>query len=66
VRSFFVNGGSTMTRKVPLGTFVLKYASGQSWYSESDLFGPDTATIQADEIFAFDRQVTRDDYSITT
>jgi hypothetical protein len=65
-RAFFVQGGSTISYKVPLGTFILKYASGQSWCSEAELFGPDTATNQADQFFDFDRQVTEDATGITT
>lgn len=65
-RSYFVHGGSTISYKVPLGTFVLKYASGRSWCSEAELFGPDTATYQADTFFYFDRQVTEDATGITT
>ena len=55
-RAFFVNGGSSISNKVPLGTFVLKYASGNSWCNERDLFGADTATNAADETFTFDQQ----------
>jgi hypothetical protein len=65
VRSFHVKGGSTMTTRVPLGTFVLKYASGISWCNEDDLFGPDTATNRADDVFAFERQVTGDGHVLS-
>jgi hypothetical protein len=65
-RAYFVHGGSTISYKVPLGTFVLKYASGKSWCSETELFGSDTATNQADRFFDFDRQVTEDATGITT
>jgi hypothetical protein len=65
-RAYFVRGGSTISYKVPLGTFVLKYASGKSWCSETELFGPDTGTNQADGFLDFDRQVTEDATGITT
>lgn len=56
VRTFFVNGGSSTSNLVPLGTFKLKYASGLSWCNEQDLFGSDTSTNEADDTFTFDQQ----------
>lgn len=68
IRSFFAYGSSTMTNKVPLGTYALKYATGQSWCNERDLFGPGLLTItnQADRVFNFDRQVRYDDEGVRT
>lgn len=65
VMSFFVYGGSTLASNVPLGTFVLKYASGQSWCNETYLFGADTATNQADDTFTFELQPTGDGYTLS-
>lgn len=39
----FVRAGSTAEVKVPLGTYVVKYAGGKNWYGQTHLFGPDTA-----------------------
>ena len=52
-RAYFLRGGSTRSFAVPLGTFALKYATGQSWCSEDELFGESTATNQADDTFTF-------------
>jgi len=65
VRSFFVYGGSTFTTNVPLGTFVLKYATGKSWCNERDLFGPSTSKSQADDTFAVERKNTPDGYTLS-
>jgi hypothetical protein len=65
VRTFFVNGGSSFSSRVPLGTFVLKYASGQSWCNEHDLFGPDTSTAKANDTFAFEQNFTGDGYTVS-
>jgi hypothetical protein len=66
VLSFFVFGGSQMQDRMPLGRYVMKYAVGKSWCNERDLFGPDTNTRQADEIFTFERHARRDEYGVTT
>ena len=49
-----MRGGSTRSYPVPLGTFFLKYATGQSWCSESELFGETTATNKTDDSFTFE------------
>lgn len=66
VRSFFVRGGSTLSNQVPLGTFILKFATGNSWCNEADLFGSGTTTRQADKLLVFERHVTQDATSIMT
>jgi hypothetical protein len=53
-RAYFMRGGSTRSYQVPLGTFSLKYATGQSWCSESELFGKTTATNKTDDTFTFE------------
>ncbi|MFZ0425463.1 MAG: hypothetical protein WAL80_21500 [Xanthobacteraceae bacterium] len=53
-RAYFLHGGSTQTFPVPLGTFALKYATGQSWCGEDELFGENTATNKADDTFTFE------------
>jgi hypothetical protein len=51
--TFFIRGNSTLEAKVPLGDYIIKYASGDLWCDESDLFGPGTTIKQADDIFTF-------------
>jgi hypothetical protein len=63
VRSFFVYGGSTIEADVPLGSFILKYATGRYWCGEFDLFGPDTTTSQAEDTLTFERIVTDRGYT---
>jgi len=52
--TFFILGGDTVRATVPEGSFVLKYATGDRWCGEGMLFGEDTATEQADDIFTFE------------
>lgn len=63
VRAYFVKGGSTVFYRVPLGTFTLKYASGEAWCRV--LFGADTSANVADDTFTFERATTADGYSIS-
>lgn len=51
--SVFVHGGSTINLDVPLGTYSIKYASGDHWYGSTHLFGPETAYYKADSSFDF-------------
>lgn len=53
VLSVFVHGGSTVNLDVPIGTYKIKYASGERWYGSTHLFGPDTAYSKADSSFDF-------------
>ena len=54
VMSVFVRGGSTVNVDVPLGTFEVRYASGEKWYGDEHLFGPDTSYSKADKTFTFE------------
>lgn len=65
VRAYFVRGGSTISNLVPLGTFTLKYASGQWWCGEQELFGVDTSTNEADDTFSFERNDAPDGYTLS-
>lgn len=49
----FVRGGSTVEIEVPLGTYRLKYAAGQTWYGYEHYFGPKTGYSKADSNFEF-------------
>jgi hypothetical protein len=53
VIAFFLRGGETFQHTVPAGSFVLKYATGDVWCGERDLFGSTTSTNQADRVFEF-------------
>ena len=53
VLSVFVQGGRTEKIKAPLGSYVLKYASGDTWYGYHHLFGPSTQYAKANETFSF-------------
>lgn len=53
VVAMFVRGGSTAEVKVPVGSYVVKFASGKNWYGTTYLFGPDTAYGKADQAMRF-------------
>ncbi len=53
VVAMFVRAGSTAEVKVPVGSYVIKYASGNKWYGTTHLFGPDTAYGKANEPMRF-------------
>lgn len=50
---YFIRSGETLEILVPLGSYEIKYASGQQWYGPTSLFGPDTIYNKADSIFNF-------------
>ncbi len=52
----FVRSGHQVDIRVPFGTYVVKYASGQKWYGYKHLFGPNTAYNKADSTFPFRRE----------
>lgn len=58
VMTVFVHGGLSAQVEVPLGTYRIKYASGETWYGPEHLFGPDTGCSMADRNFAFAATVT--------
>jgi hypothetical protein len=49
----FVRSGQTLSVRVPVGVYELRYAAGEKWYGEEYLFGPETAYRRADEQFDF-------------
>lgn len=51
----FVLGGTTVELDVPLGTYEVRYASGDLWYGYIDLFGPTTVFSKADKTFTFEK-----------
>ena len=53
VLELFVHGGRTVEVNVPLGTYIMKYASGDQWYGREHFFGPQTAYSKAESLFYF-------------
>jgi hypothetical protein len=53
VLTVFVRGGTTVQVEVPLGTYEVRYASGETWYGYEYLFGPQTSYSKADKTFTF-------------
>jgi len=55
VMTVFIRGGNTVTTKVPLGSYTIKYASGNNqWYGYKHLFGKQTQYSKADTTFTFE------------
>lgn len=50
---FFVHAGDTIEFDVPLGSYRMRYAAGEKWYGEEELFGPDTSCSKSNNIFDF-------------
>ena len=50
---YYINTGDTLDVEVALGTYTLKYASGETWYGPEHLFGPDTAYYAGGEDLNF-------------
>lgn len=51
--TIFIHAGQSVTTEVPLGSYDVKYASGETWYGYEDLFGAETEYSKADSIFHF-------------
>ena len=51
--AFFVRAGMSIDIDVPVGTYTLYYATGNTWYGTKALFGPDTIYQKCDDLFAF-------------
>ena len=54
VCTVFIRSGQSFNLKVPLGSYKLKYATGEKWYGMKFLFGPETAYSVADKQFIFE------------
>ena len=54
--SFYVRGGSSISVKVPLGSYKLYYATGTDFYGKTRLFGASTKYYQAGTVLNFKRQ----------
>lgn len=53
VLSVFVRAGQTVEVAVPIGNYIAKLASGQTWYGDSIRFGPTTAYAKLDAVLDF-------------
>ena len=49
----FIVGGSPLETKVTPGSYDLRYASGDTWISEEEFFGPNTAFAKAESPLTF-------------
>lgn len=49
----YIKGGKTLDIKVPLGTYIMKYATGYAWYGEKLKFGPNTIAKKMDTELTF-------------
>ncbi|MEI7995037.1 MAG: hypothetical protein WCH01_09065 [Methylococcaceae bacterium] len=56
VQTVFVRSGETVTTKVPLGSYGIKYAAGQNWNGDQQLFGEETQFFEAEKRFDFIRE----------
>lgn len=56
---FFIRSGEVLSAEVPLGEYELRYASGETWYGEEYLFGPETTYRKADAQLDFERKGNR-------
>jgi hypothetical protein len=64
IQTFFIRGGQTMEANVPLGQFLLKYATGDAWCGENDLFGNQTQFNKTDAVLRFARQESPGGYTM--
>lgn len=56
VMTMYVKGGTTYETNVPVGTYQIHYATGQTWYGIRHLFGPATAYSETVGNFTFSIQ----------
>ena len=49
----FLRGGETKKMEIPLGSYKIKRASGETWYGEKYLFGHNTTYTTSDEWLNF-------------
>ena len=53
VQTIFIRAGGTVETTVPLGSYKIKYAVGETWYGETHRFGPATLYSEAEKKFDF-------------
>lgn len=50
----FIHGGKSVNVDVPLGSYLLKYASGDNWYGYEIFFGPEGSYNKSDNTLIFE------------
>ena len=58
--AFYVVGGNTVTKNIPLGTYKLYYCSGSTWYGVNYKFGDNTVACTSDQLFEFTSSISGD------
>ena len=53
IQTIFIRAGHTAETTVPLGSYRLKYAAGENWQGEDELFGDETIFSKAEKRFDF-------------
>jgi hypothetical protein len=61
VMRMFIAGGQEANFWVPVGEYELVYASGENWYGDELLFGPQTQYAKADTVSRFSSAVSSAD-----
>jgi hypothetical protein len=59
ILTLFIRTGEKVKTKLPLGSYVVKYASGKKWHGQKHMFGPDTSYSKAQKKFTFNKSVGR-------
>lgn len=62
-QTYYIQGGVPLEVLIPLGTYRMRYASGEVWRGEEALFGPGSLTSYAEAKEVFDFLETADGYS---
>ena len=63
---FYIKADSNVTVNIKDGDYYVKYASGDTWYSWGDLFGPYTSYTVADEMLEMETTYYSSSISYTT
>ena len=53
VMDYFIPVGQTAHLRVPIGSYEVRYVSGDTWYGDEFLFGPGSSYYKADRILTF-------------
>ena len=53
IATIYIQGGQPYSAKVPLGNYVMVYASGTEWYGNKLKFGPEMVTNKFDSVMSF-------------
>jgi hypothetical protein len=61
VAKLYLVGGQDVEFLVPLGTYGVKFATGEKWYGDEHLFGPSTQYAKFDELMEFTSTISRED-----